>query len=191
MQTRGRRHMAVKETCVLHFSQGAPSGWAANDLLPGWTRLSILCCNLGAKRGTSGAIEQHVAGPWHIVALLAGFFEELALDPTKDGHGFLEITATEEKCARSAKNRRLERPRRSKKVSWTSHGPIRGTKQEACWKTRESGRYADASHEPQTRSGTCGTHVSHAVDRTSTRPLQPTGRRRQFCLIIRQSSRFG
>ena len=42
---------------------------AASDLSSEQTRLSISCWNPGPKRGSPGAIEDHIAGPWHIVAL--------------------------------------------------------------------------------------------------------------------------
>ena len=82
----------------------------------------------------------HRQPPRQLTRLLAGFLrfmiyarlrcaaaarvtEELACDPTKDGQGSLESTATKGTFARSAKKRRLG-PQwwRSQKVLQTSHG---------------------------------------------------------------------
>ena len=104
--------------------------------------------------------------------------EELALDPAENGDGFLVVTATEGECARSAKMRDWDsRWWRSEKVR-TSHGP-EARCQTASWKTCDPGLHADASHEPRTRSGTCGACVSATVDRKSALSCRQ-GLRRQF-----------
>ena len=68
---------AAKSSPVPVFSQAAPRLpkhstvqhlRAASDLSE-QTRLSSLCRNPGPKRGSPGATEQHIAGPWHVVAL--------------------------------------------------------------------------------------------------------------------------
>ena len=62
---------------------------------------------------------------------------------------------------------------RSEKVR-TSHGP-EARCQTASWKTCDPGLHADASHEPRTRSGTCGACVSATVDRKSAHSLAGRG----------------
>ena len=74
----GRRHMAVKECTRASFSQAAPRrAWAPQPhsvdraasapVSEQTRRLSVLSWNPGPKRGTLGAIEQHIAGPWHVM----------------------------------------------------------------------------------------------------------------------------
>ena len=75
----GHSHKALKGTYRANFSHAAPRRARApqphsvdrtvSDFLPEQARLNILRWNPGPRRGTSGAIEQHNAGAWHIVAL--------------------------------------------------------------------------------------------------------------------------
>ena len=96
------------------------------------------------------------------------------MDPAENGNGFLVVAATEGKCARSAKMRDWDsRWWLSEKVR-TSHGP-EARCQTASWKTCDPGLHADASHEPRTRSGTCGACVSATVDRKSAHSLAGRG----------------
>ena len=75
-----RQHMTFKDDEIASFSLRAERrpkapqplakfDRAASDLLSEQTRLSIFCWNPGPTRGSPGAIENHIVGRWHSVAL--------------------------------------------------------------------------------------------------------------------------
>ena len=78
--TTRERHMACKGVAVPAFRKANerrnPSlqpkyrfDTSVPNRLLEQTRISILSWNLGPRRGRLGAIEEHIAGKWHIVAL--------------------------------------------------------------------------------------------------------------------------
>ena len=61
-------HKAFKRTCLSSPSEYKFDTSKPNRLLA-QTRISILTWNPGPRGGTPGAIERHVAGKWHVIAL--------------------------------------------------------------------------------------------------------------------------